>query len=76
VAEPRIHSQLLPDRLEFEQGLNGDTRRLLQGMGHLLQQAAAMGAAQSVELIPPQQGGGSYGVTDARRAWALAQPED
>ena len=76
VAEPRIHSQLLPDRLEFEQGLNVDTRRLLQGMGHLLQQAAAMGAAQSVELIPPQQGGGSYGVTDARRAWALAQPED
>jgi hypothetical protein len=45
-------------------------------MGHLLHQAAAMGAAQSVELIPPQQGGGSYGVTDARRAWALAQPED
>jgi gamma-glutamyltranspeptidase/glutathione hydrolase len=76
VAEPRIHSQLLPDRLEFEQGLNGDTRRLLQGMGHLLQQGAAMGAAQSVELIPPQQGGGSYGVTDTRRAWALAQPED
>lgn len=76
VAEPRIHSQLLPDRLEFEQGLNVDTRRLLQGMGHLLQQGAAMGAAQSVELIPPQQGGGSYGVTDARRAWALAQPED
>lgn len=76
VAEPRIHSQLLPDRLEFEQGLNVDTRRLLQGMGHLLQQAAAMGAAQSVELIPPQQGGGSYGVTDTRRAWALAQPEE
>jgi hypothetical protein len=29
-----------------------------------------------VELIPPQQGGGSYGVTDARRSWALAQPEE
>ena len=44
--------------------------------GHLLHQGAAMGAAQSVELIPHMQGGGRYGVSEARRAWALAQPEE
>ena len=75
VAEARIHSQLLPERIDWEQGISPDTRRLLQQRGHELQQAAAMGAAQSVEVIPPEAGGGSYGVNDPRRAWALAQPE-
>ena len=72
VAAPRIHSQLLPDRIDWEEGLSPDTLALLTGRGHGLQRSAAMGAAQSVELMP---GGGSYGVNDPRRAWALAQPE-
>ncbi len=72
VAAPRIHSQLLPDRIEWEEGISPDTLQLLRERGHALQRAAAMGAAQSVELI---RGGGSYGVNDPRRAWALAQPE-
>jgi gamma-glutamyltranspeptidase/glutathione hydrolase len=72
VAAPRIHSQLLPDRIEWEEGISADTLMLLRRQGHALQRSAAMGAAQSVEL---HQGGGSFGVNDPRRAWALAQPE-
>mgnify|MGYP002654496683 CR=1 FL=1 len=75
VAEPRIHSQLLPDRIEWEQGISPDSLHALEQRGHGLQRAAAMGAAQSVEVIPRQEGGGSYGMNDPRRAWALAQPE-
>ena len=75
VAAPRMHSQLLPDRIEWEEGLSPDTLNLLTQRGHALQRAAAMGAAQSVEVIPRREGGGSYGVNDPRRAWALAQPE-
>ena len=72
VAAPRIHSQLLPDRIEWEEGISADTLGLLGRQGHTLQRSAAMGAAQSVELL---EGGGSFGVNDPRRAWALAQPE-
>ena len=72
VAAPRIHSQLLPDRIEWEEGISPDTIQLLRDRGHALQRAAAMGAAQSVEV---NRSGGSYGVNDPRRAWALAQPE-
>ncbi len=72
VAAPRIHSQLLPDRIEWEEGISADSLRLLGRQGHILQRSAAMGAAQSVELI---EGGGSFGVNDPRRAWAQAQPE-
>ncbi len=72
VAAPRIHSQLLPDRIEWEEGISADTLQLLRERGHALQRAVAMGAAQSVEVI---RGGGSYGVNDPRRAWELAQPE-
>lgn len=75
VAEPRIHGQFLPDRLDWEQGFSPDTLRLLEQRGHVLRPSAAMGAAQSVEWLPPAQGGGSLGVTDPRRSWALAQPE-
>ena len=75
VAEPRIHSQLLPDVLDWEQGLSPDSLALLQAWGHNLRPSRAMGAAQSVEWLGPDGGGGSLGVTDPRRAWALAQPE-
>lgn len=75
VAEPRVHSQLLPDRIDYEQGISPDTLRLLEQRGHLLRPSAAMGAAQSVERVPASEGGGSLGVTDPRRAWALAQPQ-
>ena len=73
VAEPRIHSQLLPDLLDWEQGLSPDSLALLQAWGHKLRSSRAMGAAQSVEWLGP--GRGSLGMNDPRRAWALALPE-
>ena len=64
VAAPRIHSQLWPDRMDLEQGISPDTRRMLEAMGHTLRQAPAMGAANSVEVLE----GGSLGAVDPRRA--------
>ncbi|MEB3351103.1 MAG: gamma-glutamyltransferase [Cyanobacteriota bacterium] len=64
VAAPRLHSQHLPDRLDLEEGFSPDSRRLLEARGHRLRRVPAMGAANSVELLP---GGGSLGVVDPRR---------
>lgn len=74
VAAPRIHSQLWPDRLSLEEGISPDTRRLLEAMGHLTQPSAAMGAANSVEVLAPV-GSGSLGVVDPRRGRTLAVGE-
>jgi gamma-glutamyltranspeptidase/glutathione hydrolase len=72
VAAPRIHSQLWPDRIDLEQGISPDTRRLLEAMGHAVRQAPAMGAANSVEVL---EGGGSLGGVDPRRAEGPAVAE-
>jgi len=74
VAAPRVHSQLWPDRLELEEGFSPDTRTLLEAMGHRLQPTAAMGAANSVEVLLPL-GSGSLGVVDPRRGRTTAQAE-
>jgi gamma-glutamyltranspeptidase/glutathione hydrolase len=74
VAAPRIHSQLWPDRLSLEEGFSPDTRRLLEAMGHRTQPSAAMGAANSVELLAPL-GSGSLGVVDPRRGRTVAVGE-
>jgi gamma-glutamyltranspeptidase/glutathione hydrolase len=74
VAAPRIHSQLWPDRLDLEEGLSPDTRRLLEAMGHRIQLTPAMGAAHSVEVLAPG-GRGSLGAVDPRRGQAQAQGE-
>jgi gamma-glutamyltranspeptidase/glutathione hydrolase len=71
VAAPRVHSQLWPDRLGFEEGVGPDTLRLLEGMGHRIEPMAAMGAANSVEITPS----GSLGVVDPRRAEGPALAE-
>jgi gamma-glutamyltranspeptidase/glutathione hydrolase len=70
VAAPRIHSQLWPDRLALEEGFSPDTRSLLEGMGHRLQPSAAMGAANSVEVLAPL-GSGNLGAVDPRRGRTL-----
>jgi len=74
VAAPRIHSQLWPDRLSLEEGISPDTRRLLEAMGHVTQPSAAMGAANSVEVLAPV-GSGTLGVVDPRRGRTLAVGE-
>ena len=72
VLAPRLHHQLLPDRLEVEEGFSADTLALLAAMGHQLHPSAVMGAVNSVEVLP---GGGSLGVVDPRRGDRLATPE-
>jgi gamma-glutamyltranspeptidase/glutathione hydrolase len=72
VAAPRVHSQLWPDRLGFEEGISADTLRLIEAMGHQGHRMPAMGAANSVEVLPT---GGSLGVVDPRRAEGSAQGE-
>jgi gamma-glutamyltranspeptidase/glutathione hydrolase len=75
VAAPRIHSQLWPDRISLEEGISPDTRRLLEALGHQVQWAPAMGAANSVEVLPAERGGGSLGAVDPRRAEGPAVAE-
>ncbi|MGJ3495137.1 Gamma-glutamyltranspeptidase precursor [Piscirickettsia salmonis] len=69
VAAPRIHSQLWPDVILYEQGISLGTLFKLQEMGHKLQPVDAMGSAQTVEK---SQTRGDYGVADPRRSGALA----
>ena len=63
----RIHHQWLPDRLQIERGLNGDTVRLLRLKGHQIEVDDAMGSTQSVMSID----GTFYGASDPRRPGAL-----
>jgi gamma-glutamyltranspeptidase/glutathione hydrolase len=72
VLVPRLHSQLWPDQISIEEGFSPDTQRLLEGKGHQLLRTAAMGSANSVELLPA---GGSLGVADPRRLEGAAVPE-
>jgi gamma-glutamyltranspeptidase / glutathione hydrolase len=69
VASPRIHSQLWPDQISVEQGLSPNTVGLLEAKGHRVVVTAAMGSANSVEVLPE---GGSLGVADPRRLDAAA----
>jgi gamma-glutamyltranspeptidase/glutathione hydrolase len=71
VAAPRIHAQLLPDRLFFEEGISPDTLRLLEAKGHQLVRSPAMGAANSVEITTD----GTFGVVDPRKAEGIAVGE-
>ncbi|MEB3168209.1 MAG: gamma-glutamyltransferase [Synechococcaceae cyanobacterium] len=77
VSEPRLHSQLWPDVIGFEQGLSPDTQRQLEAMGHALAPARAMGATNAVEQLasPPSEPRGSLGVSDPRRSAGPAMGE-
>ena len=63
----RVHHQWLPDELQIEQGLNGDTIRLLTEKGHKISSTSAMGSTQSIMRV------GSFlqGASDPRRSGAL-----
>jgi gamma-glutamyltranspeptidase/glutathione hydrolase len=67
-AAVRIHDQWLPEEIRVEEGLSGDTVRLLEDMGHNVVTKSAMGSTQSV-LISNQ--GFLLGASDPRRAGAL-----
>ena len=63
----RVHHQWLPDVLEYEQGLNGDTINLLTQKGHKVAVQDAMGGTQSVMSVD----GILSGASDPRRPGAL-----
>jgi gamma-glutamyltranspeptidase/glutathione hydrolase len=49
VDAPRFHHQWLPDRIVFERwGLSPDTVKLLQGMGHAVEETSSQGIAEVV----------------------------
>ncbi|WP_446377943.1 gamma-glutamyltransferase [Coleofasciculus sp. D1-CHI-01] len=63
----RVHHQWLPDQLMVEQGLNGDTSRLLEEKGHQITVTNTMGSTQSIMLVDQTLNGAS----DPRRPGAL-----
>ena len=63
----RVHHQWLPDTLQIEQGLNGDTIRLLTEKGHKISVQNAMGSTQSIMGV----GDSFQGASDPRRPGAL-----
>jgi gamma-glutamyltranspeptidase/glutathione hydrolase len=63
-AAARVHHQYLPDRLLLERGISPDTRRLLEAMGHNVEDTRrTLGRTQSILL----EDGFLYGATDSRR---------
>lgn len=68
VAASRIHHQWLPDELRIEEGISVDTIKILQEMGHKVEQQEAMGAIQSIMI----KDGMMFGGADPRRSTALA----
>ena len=63
----RIHHQWVPDELRYEQGLNRDTRWLLNRKGYKLIDGDAMGSTQSIMSVNDI----FYGASDPRRTGAL-----
>lgn len=63
----RVHHQWLPDQLMIEQGLNADTRRILEEKGHQIAVTNTMGSPQSIMLVDQTLNGAS----DPRRPGAL-----
>ena len=65
---PRVHDQLLPDKLFVEPGLSPDTQRLLEGMGYKLAPRDAWGSASSIAIAD----GLLAGASDPRQRGTLA----
>ncbi len=68
----RIHHQWLPDRLEVEPGFNSDTRKILESLGHNVEETATMGSTQSIQVGPAHL----FGASDPRRPYAYTQGAD
>ena len=69
VNAPRIHHQWLPDEIRIEQGVSDDTIKMLETMGHKVEQKSAQGAIQSIQI---DDKGTMYGAGDPRRSTSLA----
>ena len=69
VNAPRIHHQWLPDEIRIEEGISPDTIRLLEAMGHTVNEKSSMGAIQSIMIA---EDGTMYGGADPRRSTSAA----
>jgi gamma-glutamyltranspeptidase / glutathione hydrolase len=69
VNAPRIHHQWLPDEIRIEEGISPDTIRLLEAMGHTVNEKESMGAIQSIMIA---EDGTMYGGADPRRSTSAA----
>ena len=69
VNAPRIHHQWLPDEIRIEEGISPDTLRLLEAMGHTVNEKSSMGAIQSIMIA---EDGTMYGGADPRRSTSAA----
>lgn len=69
VNAPRIHHQWLPDEIRIEEGISPDTLRLLEAMGHTVNEKSSMGAIQSIMIT---EDGTMYGGADPRRSTSAA----
>ena len=63
----RVHHQWLPDEVVVEEGLNGDTVRIIREMGHRVVIGDTIGSTQSVMKI----GYFLYGASDPRTPGSL-----
>jgi gamma-glutamyltranspeptidase/glutathione hydrolase len=66
--QPRIHQGWRTQALGIEKGMNPETIKLLQGMGHVIDLQQTMGSSQSITW----RNGTFYGAADPRRPNALA----
>jgi gamma-glutamyltranspeptidase/glutathione hydrolase len=64
VNAPRFHHQWLPDTLRVERGLSPDTLRLLEQMGHKIQQTGYWSDGECIMI--DQQTGERLGASDVR----------
>jgi gamma-glutamyltranspeptidase/glutathione hydrolase len=69
VNAPRIHHQWLPDEIRIEEGISLDTIRLLEAMGHTVNEKSSMGAIQSIMIA---EDGTMFGGADPRRSTSAA----
>jgi gamma-glutamyltranspeptidase/glutathione hydrolase len=66
ISAPRVHHQWMPDQIRYEPngGLNADTRRTLEGKGHVFaERGSYMGDAQGIMAAPS---GMRLGASDPR----------
>ena len=59
----RVHHQWVPDGLNVERGLNGDTINILRAMGHKVVVGRTIGVAESIMKNDDYL----YGASDTRR---------
>jgi gamma-glutamyltranspeptidase / glutathione hydrolase len=56
VDQPRLHHQWQPDTLYLERGFSPDTRALLEGRGHKVEETGNVGSVEAILVGPDARG--------------------